>query len=195
MGRAKYWPKLGMSVFVRNLYYSCRPKADRGLMELPTIKDKVRIAIACFRSNDSGLLNFDELDVPERPISHRLGFYMLSLFNDYDVDCEYNKHLEGKKEEGIPDIVVHKRKNDENNLLAVEVKARRNRQEAETALERSKIREDYDKLVAYTTEGEGKLGYSYGAFVLVLRDEEPIIEWFEKGTPGRPMQSLLFETR
>lgn len=162
-------------------------------MELPEIKDKVRIAIDCFRSNDFELLNFDELDVPERPISHRLGFYMQSLFNGYDVDCEYNKHLEGKKEEGIPDIVVHRRKNDENNLLVVEVKARRSRKEAEAGPERREIREAYDKLVAYTTEGDGRLGYSYGAFILLLRDGEPITEWFEKGTPGEPMQSLIFE--
>ncbi len=153
-------------------------------MEFPAVKDKVAIAISCFRSNDSELLDFDHLDLPERPVSHRLGYYMQSLFNSYDVDCEYNKHLLEKKLEGIPDIIVHKRKTDDCNLLAIEVKTRRNRSEIQRAKDRGEILEDYEKLRQYTSLE--RLRYRWGLFILLFLDET-ITEWFES---GREMQKL-----
>jgi hypothetical protein len=126
--------------------------------------------------------------LPERPISHRLGFYLQFLFNGYNVDCEYNKHLEGSKmidgSLAIPDILVHRRRTDDDNLLAVEVKAKRNRKEAE--MDRTKILEDYNQLEKYTRQ-TGVLKYRWGVFILILL-EETIIEWFENGTP---VQSLF----
>ncbi len=102
---------------------------------------------------------------------------MQFMFNGYDVDCEYNKHLEGKKEEGIPDILVHKRKTDEHNLLAVEVKAKRNLEEAEA--DADDIRKDYEKLRKYTRDNG--LGYTHGLFILLLHEGETVFEWFEHG--------------
>jgi len=80
--------------------------------------------------------------------------------------------------EGIPDIVVHKRHSDERNLLAVEVKARRNRDEFSRRQDRREILNDYHKLRQYTTP-EG-LRYSWGAFVLIMLDEI-IVEWLRMG--------------
>ena len=155
-------------------------------MELSDIKGKVAIAIACFRSNDSKLMDFDNLYLPERPMSHRLGFYMHILFPEYDVDCEYNKHIEGAKEEGIPDIVVHKRKVDTSNLLIVEVKARRTRDELKHPRDRSDLSAVYHKLREWT-RSDGALKYNYGVSILVLSNET-ILEWFQD---GRELQSLL----
>lgn len=33
-----------------------------------------------------------ENNVSERSIAHKLGCYLQLLFNDYDVDCEYNRN-------------------------------------------------------------------------------------------------------
>jgi hypothetical protein len=156
-------------------------------MDFAAVQEKMAVAVSCFKSNDSELLNFDELDLPERPMSHRLGFYLQTLFNGYDVDCEYNKHRGGRKVEGIPDIVVHKRHSDERNLLAVELKARRNRDEISRRQGKEEILNDYHKLRQYTAP-EG-LGYSWGAFVLIMLDEI-IVEWFEH---GKEMQRLTVQ--
>lgn len=152
-------------------------------MEFAEVEKKLKVAIDCFRSNDVDLMDFERLKLPERPISHRLGFYMQTLFPSYNVDCEYNKHLEGVKEADgtavIPDVIVHKRKVDEFNLLVVEVKARRTQEEANR--DQDEIDEDYEQLKKYTRHN-GDLKYKYGAFVLFLLDSTPI-RWFENGSP------------
>lgn len=75
----------------------------------------------------------------ERAFAHRLAVHLEKFFQDWDVDCEYNKHgmltkeLDGVKEcdaqrptERIyPDVIIHKRKNEstvEENLLVIELK-------------------------------------------------------------------------
>lgn len=158
-------------------------------LNLSEVKQKVGIAEACFRSNDSNLLAFDELLLPERPISHRLGFYLQYLFISYNVDCEYNKHLGGAKiidqHTVIPDILVHKRKVDEDNLLAVEVKARRNMGEVLRSRDRQLVLGDYDQLKKYTKQ-DGVLKYKWGVFILVLFNETKM-EWFQDGTEMQPL--------
>jgi hypothetical protein len=69
--------------------------------------------------------------------------YCLTTLGDH-------KHLEGGKiidgHLAIPDILVHRRKIDEQNLLAVEVKARRNKSEVERTEEQQLILDDYSQL-------------------------------------------------
>lgn len=157
-------------------------------MDFKDIQQKLEVAIATLRFNDPELVDFDELDLPERPISHRLGYYLQSLFSEYHVDCEYNKHFEGKKVEGIPDIVVHRRKTDERNLLALEIKARKAKSEITKARDRGEIIEDYRKLRLYTRP-DG-LGYRWGVFVLLFPGDQ-ILEWFES---GREVQKLTIQS-
>lgn len=65
----------------------------------------------------------------ERSIVFRLGIYLVQLFKNegVDVDCEYNrngfacKSLAGRGY-NYPDIIAHKRGNNNNNYLVVEVK-------------------------------------------------------------------------
>jgi hypothetical protein len=79
--------------------------------------------------------------VREECINHRLAFYFENLFSNiihddmfYTVDVEYNKNL-SKSEKEIelddttiipirPDIIIHKRQDNCNNLIAVEAKLR-----------------------------------------------------------------------
>ncbi len=120
-----------------------------------------------------------EVDVSERAITHRLALYLTPLFSEYDVDCEYNRHgtdprkskklyslLSNNPDPGnngngslvLPDIVVHRRGIDSDNLLVIEVKKAVGSETDDTR--------DLDKLRAYcdSREREG-LNYRYGLFL------------------------------
>ena len=104
-------------------------------------------------------------DTNERTLTQRLAFYLeLQLrknikYENYSVDCEYNRKEEdikrlkfGKntdKKEIYPDIIVHQRKI-KNNLIAIEMKKT-------TSRNTDKIK-DIEKLKALTDE---KNCYSY----------------------------------
>jgi hypothetical protein len=79
------------------------------------------------------------LDVNERTLSYQLARYLTDLVpNGFSVDCEYNRHFDHVKRLDLPprtalesecrattvfpDIVVHKRNSDDNNLLVLELK-------------------------------------------------------------------------
>jgi len=104
------------------------------------IKERFKSSMERLRSEDSILFN---KNVNERTITHKLAEYLQEEFPDYNVDCEYNRYEDLSKKikppkdevkwtdtEGksiFPDIVVHKRGNQDNNLLIMEVKKSSNR--------------------------------------------------------------------
>ena len=55
---------------------------------------KIEIGLNLLFNNDGFLL---ERDVSERAITHKLAEHLQKLFSNWDVDCEYNKNLNGKK--------------------------------------------------------------------------------------------------
>ena len=66
----------------------------------------------------------------EITISHKIACYLTNKFENWDVDCEYNRDLENPKECNYklnenkyirPDIIIHKR-NINKNLLVIEIK-------------------------------------------------------------------------
>lgn len=88
--------------------------------------------------NDSSLL---ESDVAERTICAQIAQYLKPYFPNYNVDVEYNRHgIEPKrvrlpkncrskrKSLILPDIVVHQRSHDRENLIVVQVKKETNRE-------------------------------------------------------------------
>jgi hypothetical protein len=98
--------------------------------------EKVKSAFTKFFKNNTILF---DVNVNERSITHKLAEYLQEAFSDMDVDCEYNRHsnlvkiisvyerekikpsdLEAKTV--YPDIVIHKRREDDHNLLVIEVK-------------------------------------------------------------------------
>lgn len=133
------------------------------------MKKRIREALNLFVARDKGKLL--EVDIYEPTISHRIAVYLEGLFPNYDVDCEYNKHLFDEKgnEKGKPvrpDIVVHKRLTD-NNCAIIEVKK---------AGAKSKLAEhDIQKLKLYL---QGKLNYDLGVFIGVLKKRIDIV-WVE----------------
>jgi hypothetical protein len=118
--------------------------------------------------NQAALL---DLDVTERALSHYLAIYIAQLIPDvYDVDVEYNRHGGDPKRLNLPprqaldrevrattvfpDIVVHRRNTDDENLLVIEVK----KPGEDTAY-------DHLKLQAFRNE----LGYRNAAHVILGR--------------------------
>ena len=108
----------------------------------------VKEAVDLFLRETPNLLDFN---AHEQSMSHRIAFYLERRFADLNVDCEYNKHLSGAKELIVqenrykhcscaschkrtaqhtemaevffrPDIVVHERGSDSQNLVAIEIK-------------------------------------------------------------------------
>lgn len=79
-----------------------------------------------------------DLEVTERALTHQLAKYVAEKIPNFDVDVEYNRHGNVPKRLNLPsressddeirartvfpDIIVHRRNTDEENILVIEVK-------------------------------------------------------------------------
>lgn len=157
------------------------------------IDSLVQQAAALVLQNDLWLLSND---TSEQSISHKIAFYLQPLFNDYNVDCEYNGDFDkqnNKKSISVlkmdleqigllrskeandlekefteravfPDIIVHRRGTNNDNLCIVEVKK-----------STSKVSYDYDyiKLRSYTSSNnDNTLKYQLGFLLKQLSTEK-----------------------
>jgi hypothetical protein len=171
-------------------------------LNFKNVEKNLNFAIKKLIANDSFLLKHD---VSERAITYKLALYLTPLFPGYDVDCEYNRNIEvdsGKKyirilkdiadgygllhkdekdEEFVyrdvyPDIIIHKRGHNKDNLLIIEMKKSSSNISCEY---------DIEKLKRYTSpEDENVLNYSFGAFVYIgVKNEmrEYRIIWYREG--------------
>jgi hypothetical protein len=136
----------------------------------------IEYAIEQFKCNDAELIS---LNVSERAVMFHIARYMREKTpNEFHVDCEYNRHLTNVKElyflknslgvadshDVYPDILIHKRNDDENNLLVVEIK----KAGIETDSDRRKL------------EAFKKAPYSYNfaaQIILSEPDAKPAIEY------------------
>jgi hypothetical protein len=145
------------------------------------VEDALGVALARLISEDAYLL---EIDAGERTVCARLAMYLQDVFPDAHVDVEYNRHEAATKRlENIgrcgssaarvyPDIIVHRRGNDDGNLLVIEAKLSTNGTSRDC---------DRAKLEGFVEE----YGYRY-ALLLDLpagRDAggEPHLEWIARG--------------
>lgn len=129
-----------------------------------SIFERVIRAIRRIYIYDKELLNYEVKQDPlihERTLSSRLAMYLQEYFSDYKVDCEYNRHINDVKRIGkdiiYPDIIIHNRKSDANNLIWIEVKKSTSK-DAEKKLDRGKLKK------ATLVNGEYK--YRYGVFII-----------------------------
>lgn len=141
------------------------------------VREKLKYVIEKFYNNDSALLYY-ETDGPlvaERCISARIAMYLQEEFKYYNVDCEYNRHGVNKKvinnKAVYPDIIIHKRKNDDNNLAWIEMKK-------DFSLE---IDKDRERLKNVTSQNKA-YKYQYG-FLIIIGDkrENIVIEEYVNG--------------
>ena len=146
--------------------------------DLQKIQKSVKDCLENFLNQDIFLL---QIDVSERAITHRLACNLQSKFSQLHVDCEYNrKNARIKRMDQndlqsaqiYPDIIVHKRDSDSNNILAIEIKKHGTK----------KIEEDRKRLEIFTKEGHN---YKFGLLVIFNVKEKhqtkPTCEWFIDG--------------
>lgn len=145
-------------------------------MEKELVIKKIIAAYDQLVSKDAHLF---EVDANERSITHKFAEYLQQLFQDWNVDCEYNRNgFEAKKLETFkkvvdsddtnavsvyPDIIIHHR-GTKDNLLIIEAK------------KTSFSGEDFDikKLKAYKDD----LGYRF-AFKITLPTKNYFSEFVE----------------
>ena len=158
------------------------------------IKDLVNYGLSKFYECDKELLNYKtEKDaIAERCIVFHIGRYMLENMKSMpqlrgaNLDCEYNRNflhpkgkykqvLENNKEkieQMIPDLIIHKRKSNEENLLVVEFKKGRP--------SKADKQKDIDKL-CFFTDDEDIYKYKYGLFICLYKNNHAAVRVFEKG--------------
>jgi hypothetical protein len=144
------------------------------------IIESLQIALRMLFKNDLFLL---ESGANERSVSHKLAEYLQGLFPDLNVDCEYNrKGIDKKKLDGIrdcskqrktdlvyPDIIIHKRNDDQGNLVVIEIK---------TISEDDKC--DIEKLKLFTDPGS-KYHYFLGVFIRFNKIKPADITYYQDG--------------
>src|SRR5437773_438959 len=105
-------------------------------MDRNELEGRLDEAIALLYARDHLLL---EYEVGERAVAAKLACHLTPLFPDHDVDVEYNRHGLDPKDLDlpvecrgggmrliVPDIIIHCRGNDEDNLLVIELKKETN---------------------------------------------------------------------
>lgn len=136
------------------------------------VEVQVRHALDELCLHDKSLL---EYEVHEVAICGRLAMYIQRLFPLYDVDIEYNRAgIQTKRLDGQdirPDVVVHRRGNDDSNLLAMELK--------KAPVSEPDRREDQRKLAGYQQEFRYRFAIWVELPVGYGTDHTPIIEWIE----------------
>ena len=166
------------------------------MIEVEELKNRIKKTIKIFYKNDFFLI---DKETNERSITHKLAEYIQREFPEYHVDCEYNrmkkdrdmtsdeyfsKKLDLPKKQTdsydieattvYPDIIIHRRGNNNDNLLVIEVKKDiKDRQEAENF--------DITKIKAYVKIKE--LNYNYGLFLKLFKNPKETLErldWYPK---------------
>ena len=144
---------------------------------MENLQNKVKEAVRLFIDKDKALL---ELKVYEPAVAHRIAVYLEHIFGqdesfrglNLNFDCEYDKCEDRRKEDPDgkpmrPDILVHRRNQQEGNLIVMEIKKTR------------KSSWDEKKLKALTN-ATGYFKYELGVFVYFPKGEPKYI-WFAKG--------------
>jgi len=96
-------------------------------MDFANVKLKLDKCLDKLYSKDKDLFFYKTNDpkAAERCLTFRLGYYLQNEFKNYNVDSEYNRHIKNVKvlddKNVFPDLIIHKRLNDDNNLLWIEI--------------------------------------------------------------------------
>ncbi len=142
------------------------------------VENCVMKAMKDFRKRDLRLL---ELTVNERASTHRIACYLQKYFQGWHVDCEYNRKRSDQKRSPVagsngrikPDIIIHRRKT-ENNLLCIEAK------KSGGSLDELDV--DRKRLAGFTNS-TGEYKYRFGLLIILSLTKPYKIdyEWFRDG--------------
>jgi len=116
------------------------------------------------------------MEVNERTICSQLACYMKKYFVWYKVDCEYNRNMWNPKEcwrfsTPYPDILIHQRLDNDNNLVFIETKTKWSN------FSKEEKKEDIDKINCFMENAPYE--YKYWLFVIFGKDEHKC-EFFYK---------------
>lgn len=148
------------------------------------IEGKIKASLLKLRKQDKYLL---DNNLNERTITYKLATYIQQEFQDFNVDCEYNRFDDLVKKIKVPksnvnwddteartvfpDIIIHKRGKQENNLLVIEIKKSSNSDSGD--IDRMKLK----ALIEYP------YNYKFGLFLRInLDNNDDSFEWFPKKT-------------
>ena len=139
-------------------------------------------ASVMFLKSVANLLKNDYLllknNAQERAITHKLAEYLQIEFPGWEVDCEYNRHLDKIKRRADgssfnPDIIVHRRESDRYNLLVIEAK----KSNGEDNHEAERLKE--------ATSPQSEYRYQLGILIIFYVLDEyqlaPVISFFKRG--------------
>ena len=154
------------------------------------IKKLVNASLEKFYKNDRDLIEMnDEGDmISEQCMVFHIGGYMknkmntLSKFQWADLDCEYNRNMNESKminnpkedNDGkriIPDLVIHRRRSNRNNLLVIEFK-KKNAESCDKKKDRNKL--------IYLSDQKEEFKYNFGLFI-ELGSHEVYVDVYQEG--------------
>lgn len=121
-------------------------------------------------------------DLCERCMAFRFGLYFYQIMQeencsdfDYDIDMEYNRHMIYSKilpdwpNGAYPDLIVHRRGYDTDNLLVIEFK----KWKKNYTIKRL-IKDDLTKIEEFV-DCNGKYKYKYGASIIFAQERKDVI--------------------
>lgn len=159
-------------------------------------KAKVLIdyALREFYKKDKLLVDYKSIkeSVSENCIVFRIGWYMLDkiqsdpLYSGISLDCQYNRNFEHPKrlfreteeniitktKNAIPDLLLHKRRSNSENLMVLEFKKGRP-QEVD-------MENDVEKL-SYFTSLENEYKYKFGFHIWLYKNQKAKIKVYQDG--------------
>lgn len=156
-------------------------------MEFIELQNKVKVALKKFLSEDKFLL---KKNLNERTITHKLAEYLQKEFSHWNVDIEYNRNIDKVKKLHVhgtnettwgnsdaqtifPDIIIHNRGNNKNNLLIIEAKKSNNPDQGNF---------DKEKLIELA---KSPFLYKFGLFILFSiepnSNRKHQLDWYSRG--------------
>lgn len=153
------------------------------MIEKDKITEMIKYSLDKLYENDGYLIlneNMGKKYTSERCVLFRFGVYFNEIFNKIfneihiedklNVDCEYNRNkgdqkiVESRPKGSCPDFVLHKRGNNEHNIVVIEFKCWWSRKKQSS--DEKKIEEYCDK--------DGIYKYQYGATVFIAKTREEV---------------------
>lgn len=125
-------------------------------MDYATVESKLKQAAVNLFTHQPGLSHFVSAssNQTEWNISHHLANEISALFEGYDCDIDISKsNFKNKR----PDIIIHQRGNNDDNLLVIEVKRTETSTETEREKDIQKIKDNWFQFPLF---------YKYGAIIV-----------------------------
>lgn len=163
-------------IYEKKEYYQKKIETEKELI------NSIKKSEYLFYKNDQYLAE----NVGERSSVFKIGNYLSNEIaktnlKEFNVDNEYNKNylvpkrffLKGNRI--IPDLIIHKRGNNDNNLLIIEFKRGNNNSKQAIEYDVNKIRE----FMKENKNPKFNYNYTYGAFIIIGKKKFEI-SWFYK---------------